>query len=331
LCIKPRRFARGGWLSAGLIVCAQVLAQESARTDSGDAAPARVYMAGFSILLPADVDWQPVRREPFGITLAKPGKQKQSGFVVTAQLIGVPLETPSDKALLDYVKASREVSTDRSRFMLVASEERISDGRPERCVKYHTTVEDHAQAGNGAGPVYLLDVHGYSCVHPQDPNVGLDFSYAVRAPREENAEERADNAEGLLREIKFEAFKPAELSAFFYNSGITLRHQRQFPEAETMLKRALAAQEKISREDDQPTGRRMAELAAAYIAQGKLNEGVPLVERLVPLADGYSEDERRFLGSLFAAYAEEMRKAGHNEGAKRLEAKSKSLGTQERE
>jgi tetratricopeptide (TPR) repeat protein len=243
----------------------------------------------------------------------------------------VPLTAPSDAVLLNYVKQAREVNTDRSRFVLVASEERMSDRRPERCVKYHTSVEDHAQAKNNGGPVYLLDVHGYSCVHPQDPYVGLDFSYAVRAPREAKAEESAENADDLLREINFEIFKPAELSAFLYNSGITLRHQGQFAEAETMLKRALAAQEKISGEDDELTGRRMAELAAAYIAQGKLSEGVPLVERLLPLANGYSEGERHFLGNLFAAYAEEMRKAGQNEGATRLEAKSKSLGSLERE
>lgn len=299
-------------------------AQTGAISDSGVDAPPRIYLAGFSVLMPANLDWLPVQKQAFEISLARENRAQNQGFAANAFLLAVPVKDLDDAGFLGFIKKARLESTDRSRFLIVANEEGLADDRAERCVKYHSTLEDHSAAKSGNGPIFVIETFGYSCVHPQDSNIGLDFNFSTRRFKSDARPDFDDEASSFLHDVHFETMKPAELSAMLYNSGMVMRRRGEFADAETMLSRALAFQEKLPVNDEEAVGRRMAELAAAYIAQGKLEQGVPLVKRLMPLSDSFSTNERRFLVKLFAAYAEEMEKANFPDAVE-VEAKARAL------
>lgn len=303
------------------------LACSQARADDGRDSSERVRLTGFSVALPADLAWQPIRRQAFEVTLARNAAGQGPSYAATASLIGLPLAAATDEALLEFVKTTREQSVDRSRFRVVSDEQALSKDRPVSCVGYHTEVEDHGQA-RGGGPVFALDIVGFTCVHPQDSNLAIDFSYCARAPLEAKLETRSQEARAFLQAVQFEKLSQGELSTALYNSGLTMRHRGEFRQAETMFKRALATQEQLTGPDSEASGRRMAELAAVLLVQGKVQEGVPLVQRLVPLSEGFSASERRFLAKLFGAYAEEIVKADGSADVGALEAKAKALDDQ---
>ncbi len=299
--------------------CTTALAQ-----DDGEA---RIRLMGFSVALPADLGWQPLRRQAFEITLARNTTAQGPSYAANASLIGVPLSAAGDAALLEFVKTMRAQNIDRARFRVVRDEEAISKERDEVCVRYHSEVEDHGQArGNGA--VFALDIVGLVCLHPQDPNLGVDFNFATRTPLSAKPEGGTDESQVFLRAVRFERLSAGEVSTALYDAGLNLRHRGEFGQAEILLKRALETQEKLSGADSEASGRRMAELAAVLLVQGKLEEGTALVKRLLPLSDGYSASERRFLAKLFGAYAEEIAKADSGADVSALVAKAKALDDQ---
>jgi TPR repeat protein len=85
-----------------------------------------------------------------------------------------------------------------------------------------------------------------------------------------------------------------------YSLGQFYRHTGRPPDAITALLESLVLQQKLSGDTDVRTGRRLAELAAAFLVNRELAEARPLVERLRVIAPKFQGKEKAFVDGLFA-------------------------------
>jgi tetratricopeptide (TPR) repeat protein len=119
---------------------------------------------------------------------------------------------------------------------------------------------------------------------------------------------------------------PELKSQRLYNLGRIKRKLGKFGEADSLFKQSIEIEETLTDPSSEKVGRRLAELAISYAQQKRISEGVPIVQRLSPIADSYSGAERRTVGAVFYGYAEELKKLGQEDLARQFFDRAKSLG-----
>ncbi len=115
------------------------------------------------------------------------------------------------------------------------------------------------------------------------------------------------------------------MSKRLYKLGRIKRQLAKYFEAEGLMKESLELEEKLSGVSDEETGLRLAELSVILAAQDKWGEGIPLVERLVLLADSYSGRERSFVSEILQQYSSHARLLGKTDLATEFESKARAL------
>ena len=93
-----------------------------------------------------------------------------------------------------------------------------------------------------------------------------------------------------------------EISDSLYNLGSFYRKQERLPEAIRYLSKSLSLEESLTGPSSVRTGRRMAELAAAYLMEDNLVDGLPLAKRLQRLAGKFEGSELEFINLLLKEY-----------------------------
>lgn len=116
----------------------------------------------------------------------------------------------------------------------------------------------------------------------------------------------------------------AQKSQKMYDLARVKRSLRKFDEAEKLFKGALAIEEKLIPPSNEKIGRRLAELAIVYMQQKKFEEGLPYVERLLPLDDLYQTSEKKTVATIFYVYSQEIQNQG--ELTNRLSKKAVEMG-----
>jgi hypothetical protein len=115
-----------------------------------------------------------------------------------------------------------------------------------------------------------------------------------------------------------------------YNLARIKRKLYKFDEAERLYKDSLIIEEKQTLQSSEKIGRRLAELAILYQQRGNMNNGVPYVQRLYPLADIFTGSEKKTVAAIFYFYSLELEKEAADESQK-LAAKSAAMGFDPRE
>lgn len=95
---------------------------------------------------------------------------------------------------------------------------------------------------------------------------------------------------------------PAEVSDSLYNLGSFYRRQQRANEAIPYLIESLRLEETLSGAASDKTGRRVAELALAYLGNGDRGKAAPLVERLKALASLYAGKERETVNRIIEEF-----------------------------
>lgn len=93
-----------------------------------------------------------------------------------------------------------------------------------------------------------------------------------------------------------------EVSDSLYNLGSFYRRQERLPHAIAYLKESMLLEESLSGPSSERTGRRMAELAAAYLMEDNFVDGKPLAKRLQGLADKFTGNELVFINKVLETY-----------------------------
>lgn len=118
---------------------------------------------------------------------------------------------------------------------------------------------------------------------------------------------------------------PELKSQRLYNLARIKRRVGKFEEADFLLKQSIEIEERLSGSSGIKVGRRLAELAMSYGEQNKVVEGVPIVQRLSPIADLYTDTEKKAVGAIFYVYSEELRKLNQNDLARQFADRATSL------
>lgn len=92
-----------------------------------------------------------------------------------------------------------------------------------------------------------------------------------------------------------------------------------------MLKQSLAIEEKLSPPSDERIGRRLVEQAVNFAAQVRWDEGVQCLDRVIPLGNQFSGQERTFLSLVLSEYGNEFRRKNRIDLAERYESASIKL------
>ncbi|HEU0202196.1 MAG TPA: tetratricopeptide repeat protein [Burkholderiaceae bacterium] len=176
-------------------------------------------------------------------------------------------------------------------------------------------------------PCLLLSALAVGCA-TTDPRAGLESDMRACAAAErsgdlETALVACQRARANTREA---ALGPAAESVTLYNLGRVQKKAQSFGAAEAALRRSLAIEESLSGPASLDTGRRLAELSAVLLLQGRTAEGEPLLERLLAIAPQYQGGDRSYVANVLFRYAEELRKNGRVDLAARLDKTARALG-----
>jgi|CXWL01.1.fsa_nt_gi hypothetical protein len=151
----------------------------------------RLEFGGVSILPPQGDNWfmaPPALRRQQGpdviVSFMKLASPPSKTHTVVAIVRGgrVPISAGSRAELLQKYAQGYLEQTNRNRPVSV----NISPNRtlaPD-CVRYDVTVEDRGVPGY-PGSLYIVDMHGFACLHPDLPNAVIDIQYSQRRLQED--------------------------------------------------------------------------------------------------------------------------------------------------
>jgi len=118
---------------------------------------------------------------------------------------------------------------------------------------------------------------------------------------------------------------PELKSQRLYNLGRIKQRLAKFSEAELLFKESLQIEEKLTSPSGIKIGRRLVTISAALAGQDKWSEGVPYLERVLPIADQFSGQERTHAAEILTLYSKHLRKSNETAIAERFETKAMAL------
>jgi len=173
----------------------------------------------------------------------------------------------------------------------------------------------------------LLLIFLSGCANPinqvTSDNYAITCSEAERAGRLDIAEQACYRA---LMNVDMGNLGDVQKSEELYNLGRIKRKLNKVVEAEDLFKQSLEIEEKISTNPYPKIGRRLAELAMLYGQKGEISKGVPVIERLLPVAGSFTGAEKETLSMLYYGYAQELKKTNQNELSTKYEKVAIDLG-----
>lgn len=167
------------------------------------------------------------------------------------------------------------------------------------------------------------------CANPLNQTTSDRYSETcAEAERSGNMPAAAEACYRAYVNVEWGNLGPELRSEKLYNFGRVLRRAGRFDDSKEALSRAVAEEEKLTGKNSIKTGRRMAELAATYYELNQLEEGVALVDRLIPLASNYSNNEKQFIAVLLYEYSLKIGKVQSSKAAL-YKTEMKNLGYSE--
>ncbi|MDI1318869.1 MAG: tetratricopeptide repeat protein [bacterium] len=150
--------------------------------------------------------------------------------------------------------------------------------------------------------IWFLFVSGHLLVSAKDErNEFLDEARKLEARKATiEAEQSYRLAIGHARQKLSEQ----ALSDAMYSLGQFYRRIGRHSDAVTELSDSLRIQEHLTGGEDVRTGRRLAELAAAYLQNREVGEARAVLGKLKPIASKYRGEEKKFVDGLFKAMDE---------------------------
>ena len=109
------------------------------------------------------------------------------------------------------------------------------------------------------------------------------------------------------------------------NLALVKRALGKFDEAEALLQESLRIEETLTGPSSEKVGRRLAELAVVKYQKAQYIEGIPFIERLEPIANKFTGEERLFVATLLRCYANRAEQAGYMAWAGRVKETSLAL------
>lgn len=118
---------------------------------------------------------------------------------------------------------------------------------------------------------------------------------------------------------------PELKSQKLYNLARIKRRLSKFSEAEALLTESLQIEETLPAPSELRIGRRLVELSTNLAGQNKWAEGAPDLDRVIPMTDQFSPQERAYTAEILTLYRKQFRNANDINHANRFDAKASAL------
>jgi hypothetical protein len=164
------------------------------------AAPA--VLSGVSVPPPPGRNWSTASKSSDSVTFVKDMRSTARSFMALASTVSTGISFDRPEEFLEWTRESRKKDTDPKRFRLLAHREKLDGTRGVFCVRYHLKAEDRGAAVKSE-PLLLLEVNGFSCLHPEDPGLLVDFRYAERYPPGKQEKNLRREGERFLQGVSF--------------------------------------------------------------------------------------------------------------------------------
>ena len=157
---------------------------------------------GFSVTAPIGGGWGFTTPgvQPFTTTLGKRGGSKTHTLVASIGIGNLPKMPPEE--LFGKLKENKRNETQTGRFRPVSFKTSIEEYRNAECQRYDATMEDR-DVPHYEGTVFLLDIHGLTCLHPDNPGTFVDIQYSQRRLATEDPVDITAEGEAFLQSLEF--------------------------------------------------------------------------------------------------------------------------------
>lgn len=192
-------------LAVALIILSGCLATAPRLTPVSDPTR-RLEFPGFSVQPPPGEGWLILPPKEGQVVFAKEAGSKNHTFATYVVVSRLPeqvrFETPDD--FLAYVK-SVEAPKNTWRFWILEYYEEVLDTTfAPYCVRY-----DYKLADRGAflTEIPILDIHGYSCLHPDSKKWLIRVNYSDRSMQGEITKTLREEGEAFIKNFRFTPIK----------------------------------------------------------------------------------------------------------------------------
>lgn len=177
------------------------------------------------------------------------------------------------------------------------------------------------------GAILSLVVLTTACANPLNQATSDRYSQTcVEAERNGQLTVAEQACNRALVNVDWGNLGEIQRSEKMWNLAMIKRRLQKIDEAEQLIKEALAIEEKQTPVSNERIGRRAAALAIIYGEQERFSDGLPYVERLIPLADTYQGSEKRSIARIFYVYSQELPKQTAQDLTDKLATKAVEMG-----
>ncbi|MBI5406900.1 MAG: hypothetical protein HZA18_04305 [Nitrospirae bacterium] len=191
-------------LTAALIILSGCLATAPQPTPVSDPTR-RLEFPGFSVQSPPGEGWFMLPPKEGQVGFIKAIGSKNHTFSTYVFISSLPeeahFETPDD--FLIYVKRENERAS-TPRFWTLEGEEVLDTTLAPYCVRHNLKVADR---GALLTEIPILEIHSYSCLHPDSPKWFINLGYSDRSIQGWITETLREEGEAFIKNFKFAPMK----------------------------------------------------------------------------------------------------------------------------
>lgn len=165
----------------------------------------RVCQPGVSFVLPEGFKWGAIIRSTYQCAFGAFRTPKNETLIVGCTVYEI--QPPSSKGnFLEVVREGRAREPSTGQFERMRNMEQLYAGRDETCVVYESAFKDSGVDAKRGGQYSVLETIGMHCVHPDNPNVGIQIELSLKAPPDTRHPNFNSLGIALLQSVTFDAF-----------------------------------------------------------------------------------------------------------------------------
>jgi YVTN family beta-propeller protein len=167
-----------------------------------------IEFQGFSILPPQEGEWKLVRNW-YNAMLAKDTVKTKKGshtFIAMVQTSTIEEDFEKKEVFLQHVKENFLEKGLLSRYRIISTDLKFHDIEDALCVRYDQLLEDRGVPGS-RGSVFMMELHGVTCRHPDNPKMIINLGYSQRTPPGVKRVPLEEEGEPFLSSLSFTPLK----------------------------------------------------------------------------------------------------------------------------
>jgi len=172
----------------------------------------RIGFNGYSVLPPEGDHWYLTEKSETAVILEK----QISGlhmFYATAVASPLLINFDSPGEFVAWVKKKRDRDSDPTRFRLIEHVEKPDRLFGAYCSRYYWKSVD-TQLPKTHGATFILEMNGYSCMHPAAPSLLIDIGYSEEYDPANHTPIDKKEGEEFLRTLRFDDLERADVKSW---------------------------------------------------------------------------------------------------------------------